>query len=97
MKSSAVNCPNTFDQDCSCDPDSTRLAREFMESNNGDRENEEDVSSEGEQQEEEIPDRCGCTRQCFSLFANKQQLITDYRRNMAEFTKDERIFCCYRN
>lgn len=26
----------------------------------------------------------------FSLFENKRQLITDYRRNLAEFTKDEK-------
>ena len=74
----------------SCDPDPTRLAREFVESTNWEGENDDDVYAEGEEEEEGIPERCGCSKQCFSLFENKRQLITDYRRNLAEFTKDEK-------
>ena len=74
----------------SCDPDPTRLAREFVESNNWEGENDDHVYAEGDEEEEGIPERCGCSKQCFSLFENKRQLITDYRRNLAEFTKDEK-------
>ena len=74
----------------SCDPHPTRLAREFVESTNWEGENDNDVYAEGEEEEEGIPERCGCSKQCFSLFENKRQLITDYRRNLAEFTKDEK-------
>lgn len=74
----------------SCDPDPTRLAREFVESTNWDGENDDDVYAEGEEGEEGIPERCGCSKQCFSLFKNKRQLINDYRRNLVEFTKDQK-------
>ena len=74
----------------SCDPDPTRLARKFIESNNWEGENDDDVYAEGDEEEEGIPERCGCSKKCFSLFEDKRQLITDYRRNLAEFTKDEK-------
>ena len=72
------------------DPDPTRLAREFVESTNWEGENDDDVYAEREEEEEGIPERCSCSKQRFSLFENKRQLITDYRRNLAEFTKDEK-------
>ena len=74
----------------SCDPDPSRLAREFIQSTNRVEDNEEDVSGEGEEEETEMPEHCGCSKRCFSLFVNKQQLITEYRQNLAEFTKDEK-------
>ena len=74
----------------SCDPDPTRLARKFIESNNWEGENDDDVYAEGDEEEKGIPERCGCSKQCFSLFENKRQLITDYRRNLAKFTKEEK-------
>ena len=83
------NC-DSDNETFSCDPDTKRLAGEFVESNNWERENDDDNYAEGEEEEEEIPKRCGCSKQCFSLFENKRQLITDYRRNLAEFTKDEK-------
>ena len=39
----------------SCDPDPTRLAREFVESNNWEGENDDDVYVEGDEEEEGIP------------------------------------------
>ena len=56
----------------SCDPDPTRLAREFVEPNNWEGENDDDVYAEGDVEEEGIPERCGCSKQCFSLFENKR-------------------------
>lgn len=78
------------DEASSCDPSPTLLAREFIEANNCEEEKEGDVSGEGEGEEPEIPERCGCTKRCFALFENKKDIITEYRRNLAEFTKDEK-------
>ena len=74
----------------SSNPDTATLARDFIESRNCEEENEGDVSGEGEEEETEIPERCGCSKRYFSAFEDKQQLITEYRRNLAEFTKDEK-------
>ena len=63
----------------SCDPDPTSLAREFIESSNCEEENEEDGSGEGEEDETKIPEQCGCSKRCFSLFEQKQQLLNEYR------------------
>ena len=72
------------------DPDPTLLAREFVDFNNCEEEKEGDESGEGEGEELQIPERCGCSKSCFALFENKREVIVDYRRNLAEFTKDEK-------
>ena len=72
------------------DPDPTLLAREFIELNNCEEEKEGDESGEGEGEELQIPERCGCSKNCFALFENKREVIADYRRNLAEFMKDEK-------
>ena len=41
----------------SCDPDPTRLAREFVESTNWEGENDDDVYAKGEEEEEGSPER----------------------------------------
>lgn len=41
----------------SCDPDPTRLAREFVESTNWEGENDDDVYAEGEEEKEGTPER----------------------------------------
>ena len=81
---------NKFDEASRCDPDPASLAREFEESNNCENENEQDGSGEEEEDETKIPKRCACSKRCFLLFEQKQQLIIEYRRNLAEFTKDEK-------
>jgi len=56
----------------SCDPNPTSLAREFIESRNCEEENEEDGSGGREEDEMEIPERCGCSKRCFLLFAQSK-------------------------
>ena len=73
----------------SCDLDLTSLAREFIESSNCEEENGEDGSGEREEDQTEFPEQCGSSKGCFLLFEQKQQLIIEYRRNLAEFNKDE--------
>lgn len=80
---------NKFNEASRCDPDPTSLTKEFEESSNCENENEQDGSGEGEEDETKIPKRCACSKRCFLLFEQKQQLIIEYRRNLAEFTKDE--------
>ena len=41
----------------SCDPDPTRLAREFVESTNWEGENDDDVYAKGEEEEEGSPEQ----------------------------------------
>ena len=53
------------------DLDPTLLAREFIECNNCEEEKEDDKSGEGEGEELQIPERCGCSKSCFALFENK--------------------------
>ena len=63
------NCDND-NEALSRDPAPTRLAREFVESNNWEGENDDDVYAKGEEEEEGIPERCGFLKQCFSLLEN---------------------------
>lgn len=81
---------NSHNEASSCDPDPTSLAREFIESSTCEEENEEDGSGEGEEDETEIPEQCCCSKRCFLLFEQNQQLIIEYCPNLAEFTKDEK-------
>ena len=78
----------------SCDPDPTKLDGEFVESNNWEGENDDDVYAEGEEEEEGIPERGAAQNNVFLCSKIRDSLSLIFDVIWPSLQKTRKKFCC---